>query len=392
MPRKNTRAAAGAGNIRQRPDGRWEARFTVGRDPGTGKQIQRSVYGATQKEVRQKLAQITAAIDNGTYTAPSKMTVGQWLDIWTAEYLNHVRPRTVEAYQCQIKNHIRPALGAIRLEELNAHTVQSFYNGLGKPQGDKPGLSAKSIKNIHGILHKAIQQAVTVGYLKFNPADACTLPRVERKELKPLDEDATARFIEAVKGHRYETVFLVTLFTGMREGEVLGLTWDCVDFDRGTVTINKQLQKTTGGGSVYILSPTKNGRGRVIAPAPFVMGLLREQQRRQTEWRLKAGPAWEDSGLVFTNEAGGHLSHHTVYHNFKLVVASIGMPEVRFHDLRHSFAAASIRSGDDIKTVQGNLGHATAAFTLDVYGHVTEQMKQASAQRMEGYIKRVLDL
>lgn len=392
MPRKNTKNAKGGGTIRQRPDGRWEARFTVGRDPGTGKQIQRSVYGSTQKEVRQKLAQITAAIDNGTYIAPSKMTVGQWLDIWTAEYLNHVRPRTVEAYQCQIKNHIRPALGAIRLEELNAHTVQGFYNGLGKPQGDKPGLSAKSIKNIHGILHKAIQQAVTVGYLKFNPADACTLPRVERKELKPLDEDATARFIEAVKGHRYETVFLVTLFTGMREGEVLGLTWDCVDFDRGTVTINKQLQKTTGGGSVYILSPTKNGRGRVIAPAPFVMGLLREQQRRQAEWKLKAGPAWEDSGLVFTNEAGGHLSHHTVYHNFKMVVASIGMPEVRFHDLRHSFAVASIRSGDDIKTVQGNLGHATAAFTLDVYGHVTEQMKQASAQRMEGYIKRVLDL
>lgn len=392
MPRKSTKNARGGGTIRQRPDGRWEARFTVGRDPGTGKQIQRSIYGDSQAEVRKKLSQITAAVDNGTYTAPSKMTVGQWLDIWTAEYLNHVRPRTVEAYQCQIKNHIRPALGAIRLEALNTHTIQSFYNGLGKPQGDKPGLSAKSVKNIHGILHKAIQQAVTVGYLKFNPADACTLPRVERKELKPLDEDATARFIEAVKGNRYETVFLVTLFTGMREGEVLGLTWDCVDFDRGTVTINKQLQKTTGGGSVYILSPTKNGRGRVIAPAPFVMGLLREQQRRQAEWRLKAGRAWEGGGLVFTNEAGGHLSHHTVYHNFKLVVASIGMPEIRFHDLRHSFAVASIRSGDDIKTVQGNLGHATAAFTLDVYGHVTEQMKQASAQRMEGYIKRVLDL
>ena len=264
MPRKTTKNARGGGSIRQRPDGRWEAHFTVGRDPGSGKQVQRSIYGATQKEVRQKLAQITAAVDSGTYTAPSKMTVGQWLDIWTAEYLNHVRPRTVEAYQCQIKNHIRPALGALRLEALNAHTIQSFYNGLGKPQGDKPGLSAKSIKNIHGILHKAIQQAVTVGYLKFNPADACTLPRVERKELKPLDEDATARFIEAVKGHRYETVFLVTLFTGMREGEDLGLTWDYVDFDRGTVTINKQLQKTTGGGSVYILSPTKNGRGRVI--------------------------------------------------------------------------------------------------------------------------------
>ena len=392
MARKSTRNAQGGGTIRQRADGRWEARYTVGRDPGTGKQVQRSVYGSTQKEVRQKLAQAVAALDSGTYTAPSKMTVGQWLDIWQQDYLNSVRPRTVEAYCCQIKNHIKPALGAIKLEALNSHTVQSFYNSLSQPKGDKPSLSPKSVKNIHGILHKALQQAVSIGYIRFNPVDACTLPRVEKKELKPLDEDDTAQFIEAIRGHRYETVFLVTLFTGMREGEVLGLTWDCVDFERGTVTINKQLQKTTTGGSVYALVPTKNGKGRVVAPAPFVMQLLRAQYRRQIEWRLKAGPVWEESSLVFTDEMGKHFNHHTVYQNFKRVVASIGMPEVRFHDLRHSFAVASIRSCDDIKTVQGNLGHATAAFTLDVYGHVTDQMKQESAQRMEGYIKRVMEL
>ena len=289
MARKSTRAAQGGGTIRQRPDGRWEARFTVGRDPGTGKQIQRSVYGSTQKEVRQKLAQAVTEVNNGTYQAPSKMTVGQWLDIWAAEYLNHVRPRTVEAYQCQIRNHIRPALGAVKLDALTTPAIQSFYNSMSQPSGDKPGLSAKSIKNVHGILHKALQQAVTVGYLRFNPADACTLPRAEHKELRPLDEADTARFIEAVKGHRYETLFLVTLFTGMREGEVLDLTWDCVDFRRGTVTVNKQLQKTTTGGSIYTLVPTKNGRGRVIAPAPFVMSLLQAQLRRQMEWQLRTG-------------------------------------------------------------------------------------------------------
>ncbi len=392
MARKSTRAAQGGGTIRQRPDGRWEARFTVGRDPGTGKQIQRSIYGSTQKEVRQKLAQAIAEVDNGTYQAPSKMTVGQWLDIWAAEYLNHVRPRTVEAYHCQIRNHIRPALGAVKLDALTTPAIQSFYNSMSQPSGDKPGLSAKSIKNVHGILHKALQQAVTVGYLRFNPADACTLPRVEHKELRPLDEADTARFIEAVKGHRYETLFLVTLFTGMREGEVLGLTWDCVDFRRGTVTVNKQLQKTTTGGNIYTLVPTKNGRGRVIAPAPFVMSLLQAQRRRQMEWQLRTGPVWEDSGLVFTDEVGSHLCHHTVYQNYKRVVASIGLPDARFHDLRHSFAVASIRAGDDIKTVQGNLGHATASFTLDVYGHVTDQMKQASAARMEAYIKDIANL
>lgn len=137
------KSAAGGGSIRQRPDGRWEARFTVGQDPGTGRQIQRSVYGSTQREVRQKLAQAVAEIDNGTYQAPSKLTVGQWLDIWQREYLGGVKPRTVDSYKTTIKVHIRPALGAIRLEALTAPTVQSFYNSLSKPQGEHPGLSPK---------------------------------------------------------------------------------------------------------------------------------------------------------------------------------------------------------------------------------------------------------
>ena len=202
----------------------------------------------------------------------------------------------------------------------------------------------------------------------------------------------TASFLEAIQGHRYETIFLVTLFTGMRQGEVLGLTWDCVDLAKGTIVINKQIQKKTGGGSVYNLVQTKNGKGRTITPADYVMKLLRGQKRQQAEWRLKAGPCWEGcplGDLVFTDELGRHLMPHTIYHNFKKVVASIGLPDARFHDLRHSYAVAAIRSGDDIKTVQGNLGHATASFTQDKYGHVTEQMKQASADRMQQYIDRI---
>lgn len=175
----------------------------------------------------------------------------------------------------------------------------------------------------------------------------------------------------------------------MRQGEVLGLTWDCVDLDSGIITINKQIQKETGGGSVYHLVPTKNSKGRTITPAAYVIKLLRGQKRKQAEWQLKAGQLWENSGLVFTNELGVHLMPHTVYHNFKKIVASIGIPNARFHDLRHSYAVAAIRSGDDIKTVQGNLGHATASFTLDKYGHVTDQMKRASADRMQDYIDRI---
>lgn len=389
MAERKKRRARGEGTIRQRKDGTWEARFVTGVDPGTGKDIRKSVYAKTQKEVRKKMTEAVAALDNNDYREPCKMTVSQWMDIWTAEYLKGLKPRTVQSYLCQIKNHIKPKLGAVKLESLNTHTIQKFYNRLGEESDGNPGLAPKSIKIVHGVLHKALSQAVALNYLRLNPADACILPRVIRKELKPLDEDATARFVEAIKGHPYESVFLVTLFTGMRQGEVLGLSWDCVDFTRGTIFINKQLQKSTDGGSTYNLLTTKNGKGRIVTPAPFVMELLQTQQKKQAKWRERAGPLWEDSGLVFTNELGGHLMPHTIYHNYKKVVASIGLPDARFHDLRHSYAVAAIRSGDDIKTVQGNLGHATAAFTLDVYGHITDQMKRESANRMQQYIDRV---
>lgn len=385
------KSAAGSGTIRKKTVTRngkaytyWEARYTVGFDPGTGKQIQRSISGKTQKEVSQKLKAVTTAIDTGTYQAPNKMTVGQWLDIWTAEYLGGVKPRTVDSYKSTVRNQIKPAMGAIRLESLNAHTIQSFYNTLGEH------LSAKTVKNTHGILHKALQQAVSNGYIRFNPADACIIPRAERKELHPLDELQIAAFLDAIKGHRFEALFTVTLFTGMREGEVLGLTWDAVDLDKGTLTINKQLQKEHGKGGEYRLATTKNSKGRSLTLAPFVLSLLKDVRRQQLEWRLQNARCWNNPmNLVFTDEVGGHLMPHTVYHRFKAIVEDMGCPDVRFHDLRHSYAVAAIRAGDDVKTVQENLGHATASFTLDIYGHVTEQMKQASALRMEQFIHSV---
>lgn len=136
----------------------------------------------------------------------------------------------------------------------------------------------------------------------------------------------------------------------------------------------------------------KNDKTRTITPAPWVIKLLRQYRNTQLEHRFKAAELWEESGLVFTDALGHHLAIHTVYKDFKRIVAAIGCPDSRVHDLRHSYAVAAIRAGDDIKTVQGNLGHATAAFTLDVYGHVTEQMQQASAERMECFIKSVLNL
>ena len=390
------KSAAGSGTIRKKTITRngkqytyWEARYTEGVDPGTGKQIQRSITGKTQKEVSQKLKAATTAIDEGSYSAPSKMTVAQWLDIWTAEYLGAVKPRTVDLYKGVVKSRIKPGLGAVKLETLTPHAVQSFYNTISKPHNGTDGLAPKTIRNIHGIFHKALQQAVANGYIKTNPADSCILPRAIRKELKPLDEDMISAFLKAIQDHQFGDLFTVTLFTGMREGEALGLLWDCVNLSKGIITVDKQLQLIRGSRGQYQMVPTKNSKSRTITLAPSVVGVLQKVRRKQLENRLRYGPCWEDSGFVFTDQFGHHLSASSVYKSFKKVMEEIGSPGTRFHDLRHSYAVAAIRSGDDIKTVQENLGHATAAFTLDVYGHVTEKMKQESAARMEQFIKAV---
>ena len=386
----------GAGNIRKKTvlrNGKeytfWEARVTVGRDPGTGKQMRRSFSGKTQKEVREKMQAAAVAVNDGDYFEPSKMSVGQWLDTWAEEYLNSVKPRTVESYKANIKQHIKPAIGALRLSELTAVDVQRLYNNLTNKRSKKP-LSAKSKKNVHGTLHKALEKAVSLGYIRHNPADKPDLPKVRKTEIKPLADDEMVAFLDAVKGCEYETIYVVTLFTGMREGEVLGLTWDCIDFKGGTITIKQQLQKVRSSGGEYILTSTKNGKSRIIAPANYVMQLLTNQRKLQNSQRLKAGAAWSNPfNLVFTNALGRNLCAQTVYLHFKKLAAAAGVPSARFHDLRHSYAVAALRSGDDIKTVQENLGHHTAAFTLDTYAHVTEQMRRESAHRMDSFIEGI---
>ena len=386
---RKTKGAKGGGTIRQRPDGRWEARYTLGIDPGTGKQIQKSVYGKTQKEVRQKLTAITAEIDNGVYQEPCKMTVNEWLDIWLKDYQIGVKDSTAYLYERQAKLYLRPALGNIPLETLKAHTVQCLYNSLSQEHDGQPALSAKSIKNIHGVLHKALKQAVLIGYLRTNPTESCILPRIIRKEMHPLEEDQVAVFLREVQGHPHEYLYKIALFTGLREGEALSLGWEHIDFQAGTLTVKRQLRREQKKGGEYYFSPPKNNKSRCLTLAPSVIQLFRLQKLEQNSTRMEAGDAWEEHGLIFTNQTGGYLSYRTVYDCFKRIVRNIGAPATRFHDLRHTFAVASIKSGDDIKTVQENLGHATAAFTLDVYGHVTKQMKQDSAARMEQFIKSV---
>ncbi len=303
----------------------------------------------------------------------------------------------------------------MKLSQLAPHTIQGFYNKLLKsgctvPKYDKNGkiikkdgktvteqapMSAKSVRNIHGILTKALSVAVDVGYIRSNPADRVTLPKVEKKEIHPLTDEQVKDFLQAAAGNEYEIILKVILFTGLREAEATGLTWDCIDFKAGTVKVCKQLQKRPLADGGFTFAPLKNDKTRILKPAPTVMALLERRKREQAAQRLQAGEAWQgwkdlkerETALVFTTATGSNLSPQTVYNHYKKLAVQIGAPGSRVHDLRHTFAVLSLQNGDDVKTVQGNLGHATAAFTLDVYGHVSERMKDESAARMEAYIK-----
>ncbi|MEG0780552.1 MAG: site-specific integrase, partial [Oscillospiraceae bacterium] len=340
-----------------------------------------------QKEVRQRLSKATTELDEGIYHEPCKLLVRDWMDTYLKTYAKRsVKDSTFGLYQSYTDQHINPGVGNYRLEALTTPILQDFYNNM----SDEDGLSAKTVKNIHGVLHTALRQAVKLGMLRFNPTENCDLPKIVRKEMRPLEGAQIADFLHVIQGTRYEWIDTICMFTGLRQGEILGLTWDCVDFKRNILTINKQLQKKRCKGGKYRLVPTKNSRIRVIKVAFSVMDILRRRKTEQAEVQLLAGQSWSNPDhLVFTDELGGTLSAKSVYREFKNAVSKIGLDETRFHDLRHTFAVASIQNGDDIKTVQSNLGHATAAFTLDVYGHMTQTMRDHSADRMEQFIQQV---
>ncbi len=411
---KDTRRAAGTGSIRKRTVMRngkeytfWEAAVTTGYDPGTGQQIRKTYTGKTQKEVREKMQAAAVAVQDGDFFEPSKMTVAQWLDLWLKEYSADWKYKTKEKYEAVCRVHLKPALGASRLAKLTTPQIQSFYNELGRTgkvtkKKDKDGkeierkepLSPKSVRLVHGVLSKALNTAVRVGYIKHNPAELCTTPKLEKKEISPLTDEQIKEFMALCENEEYGRIYKLILFTGLREGEALGLTWDCVDFTRNELKINKQLQRQ---GESDVLVSLKNSKPRYLTAPAFVMQLLKDERIHQLEQRLAAGEAWQSwksaeemkNALVFVKDDGNCITAAALYQRYKHIVEQIGAPDSRVHDLRHTYAVLSLQNGDNVKTVQGNLGHATAAFTLDVYGHVSEKMKEDSAARMQAYIENM---
>lgn len=253
-------------------------------------------------------------------------------------------------------------------------------------------MASSTVRHIYQVLHTALEKAVDLEYIPRNAATRCELPREEQQEVRPLDDEQVAALLEAAKGTDVEYLITVALFTGLRQSELLGLTWADIDFDGGVIHVNKQLARPSfrAGG---LFQTTKSGKPRTISPAPAVFKALKRQRAQQAEMQLRAGPMWDNPhSLVFTTEVGGPFNQQRADRGFKAALAAAGLSGFHFHSMRHTYAVNSIRAGEDIKTIQLNLGHATAAFTLDKYGHVTDRMKKDSAARMENFIKDVMKL
>jgi len=315
-------------------------------------------------------------------TAESEATDDAFCESLYEEYKVKVKPLTYSSYEVAIKNHIKPRIGALKLQAVRGVHIQKLYNDM-----TASGLSPKSVKNVAAIMHKAFSVALKQGMIQTNPCDAAELPKAVHKEIQPLTDADIPKFLKAIEGHPMGNAYALCLFAGLREGECLGLSWEQVDFEGRRITVSQQLQKEKCKGAKYYIAPsTKSGKPRVIEPPEITFQYLRAEKIKQAQNQLAAGPAWNNEhNLVFTDALGKYFAIHTFYKHFKKVAESIGRPDARPHDLRHTAATVAIAAGADVKSVQDLLGHATASFTLNVYAHTSDKMKKDTAARMQSY-------
>lgn len=365
------------GSIYKRSDGRWVASLTLG--DGSGKR--REFYGKTRQEVVRRLAEAKRDLDAGIPLGDEIQTVGKYLDSWlTAARPPHVDERTWMGYEQHVRNHLIPGLGAVRRASRTAQRVQEFY-------GEKllGGLASTTVHHIHSTLHAALEAAVRLGVVGRNVTDYVDAPPVRTKEMHPLSRDKARALPAASAGHRLEAFFVLAVATGMREDELMGLTWANVDAEAGVVRVRQSVQRPKGGGWRFKVPKTKRSR-RQIAVSDEVMAVLHAHRARQLQERLLVGPAWTDLDLVFPPMVGTPLSPRTLlYRTFRPLLVKAGIVDpagVRIHDLRHTAATPALGGRVNPKVVSEMLGHASVAITLDLYSHVVPDMQQDAAPVM----------
>ncbi|MBQ7858247.1 MAG: site-specific integrase [Oscillospiraceae bacterium] len=371
------RRSNGEGNIRKRKDGRWEGRYTAGRDSVTGKQIFKNVLGKTQAEVKEKLQKALAQAKKIDFAKTGKYTVTMWLNEWFENVAKiKVRPSSHQTYRGYIDHHIAPNIGNIPLENLTTMDLQKLYRKLlNKGRVDRAeakqqpkGLSAKTVRNINQVISSAMDFAVAQKIIPENPCKAVALPKVEHKEMQTIPTEQLQAFLQEAKATGVYEMYYIELATGLRRGELLGLKWTDIDWKNGIIKVRRQVARVDGQ-IVEAPLKTKNSY-RAVTISQQAIEVLKQQKEKTNDQ------------YVFPSPNGGPISPDSVNNMLKRVLARAGIPKVRFHDLRHTFATIALQNGVDIKTVSGMLGHFSAGFTLDTYAHVTTAAQKEAADTM----------
>ena len=370
--------AHGEGSYKKRKDGRWEAQYTIYTPSGTKR---KSVYGRTKAEVTVKLRKILADRDGGVYFDAENLTVGEYLDRWLeGSVKGSVWYTTYRDYAGHVRNHIAPELGRLKLAKLTPAHVQTLY----RKKMDS-GLSSRTVNYIHATLHKALEQAVKWRLVPYNVSDSATKPRQEKRETEALTVEQVFAFLETAHkvGDRFEALYVVAAFTGMRPGELLALKWrDLVlDGPEPVARVQRGLSKGPGGPA---FKRTKTEKGRSVSLLPLAVEALKRHRKRQAEERLKYSGLWKDHDLVFPSQKGTPMSwDNLVKRNYKPLLKEAGLPQtVRFYDLRHTFATWMLEQGENPKIVQEILGHSQITHTMDTYSHVTPNMQRQAFARL----------
>ena len=381
------RRANGEGNIRKRKDGRWEGRYTAGHDPETGKQLFKNVLGKTQAEVKDKLNAALEELKRIDVVVSDQMTTGEWLDTWLEHYAKPLmRATTYNNYETLIRLYIKPYVGEVKLNKLTTLQIQKLYNRLltngrfDRPEAkDQPkGLSGKTVRNIHTVIHSACEKAIMERILAVNPTKGCRLPKKDHTEMKVLPPEKLADFFREAKETGVFELYYLDLSTGLRRGELLGLKWSDIVFENRTLEVKRQLQRVNG--VIQETAPkTRNAYRKILLPveAVEILQQYREQQTLESEY-------------VFSSPTGGIMEPDCARKMLKRVLQRAGLDEMRFHDLRHTFATLALQNGVDVKTLSGILGHYSAGFTLDTYAHVTTQMQEDAANKVGGFLQQAL--
>ena len=342
------RRANGEGNIRKRKDGRWEGRFTAGTDPETGKQIFKNVLGKTQAEVKEKLKRALEEAKKVDFTRTGKYTVEQWMDEWFENVCKiKVRPSSHQTYRGYIDHHVAPNIGKIPLEKLSTMDLQKLYRKLMnkgrveriEAEHQPKGLSAKTVWNINQVISSAMDFAVAQKIISENPCKAVALPKLEHKEMQTIPAEQLQAFLQEAKATGVYEMYYIELATGLRRGELLGLKWSDIDWKNGIIKVRRQVARVNGE-IVEAPLKTKNSY-RAVSISPQAIEVLREQKRKTNDI------------YVFPSPNGGPISPDSVNNMLKRVLERAGIPKVRFHDLRHTFATIALQNGVDIV----NSGH-----------------------------------